>query len=137
LAPKKSQQRRVGINRTGKTKNKKNKTKSKNNRKNNQTNHKVSGMRCGSRQESTPGPFTGTLQGSGVVTDDQVDVETGEVNDNSEDMTLESKVLGTEPSVTYERYHTRGKSLLRRSCETKPQRRHNWSRSEGIESQTS
>jgi hypothetical protein len=41
--------------------------------------------------ESTPGPFTCTLQGSGVVTADEVDVETGEVNGNGEDM---------KPSVT-------------------------------------
>ncbi len=60
-------------------------------------------MRYGSRQESTPGPFTGPLQGSGVVTDDEVDVETGEVNGNGEDMhmTLESEVLSDEPSVTH------------------------------------
>jgi hypothetical protein len=51
--------------------------------------------------------FSGTLQGSGVVTDDEVDVETGEVNGNGEDMTLESKVLSDEPSVTHrEAQHT-------------------------------
>ena len=31
----------------------------------------------------------------------KLDVETGEVNGNGEDMTLESKVLSEEPSVTH------------------------------------